>query len=63
MADERLREINEQGALHVAEAERLVSENLSKSKETLKRVSKEYAPLECSKKAAEVLKRLTEKAK
>jgi hypothetical protein len=63
MADERLREINEQGSLHVAEAERLVSENLSKSKETLKRVSKEYAPLECSKKAAEVLKRLTEKAK
>lgn len=63
IADERLREINEEGSLHVAEAERLVSENLPKSKETLKRVSKEYAPLECSKKAAEVLKRLTEKAK
>jgi hypothetical protein len=58
LSDERLRSVNDEGASLVAEAEKQAKENLAWSKQTLNRVAKEYAPLDCSKTAALVLKRL-----
>ncbi len=63
LADDRVREIDEEGAAHVGEAERMLSENEAKAKESLKRIVEKYSPLECSKKAVEILKKLAEKAK
>ncbi|HZN62048.1 MAG TPA: hypothetical protein VFC90_06550 [Planctomycetota bacterium] len=63
LAEERLRAVNEEGSSLVAEAEKQAKENLAWSKETLKRVIREYAPLDCSKTATIILKRLEEKGR
>lgn len=61
IADERVREINEEGSGRVTEAEGQATKDLAKAKEALKQVIRDYAPLDCSKRAEEVLKRLSGK--
>lgn len=63
LANERLVEINDEGLAHVGEAERIAWEQLQKAKDQLKMVIEKYSPLDCAKKAAEILKRLNEKGK
>ena len=63
LADRRVQEINEQGDLQVAEAENRFKEDPAKSKETLRRVAQDYDPLACSKRAAELLKKLGDKGR
>jgi hypothetical protein len=59
----RVQELDQQGAAIVADAEKLAAQDPGKAKEALRKVIREYAPLECSKKAAEVLKLISEKGK
>ena len=61
LADQRVRELNEQGSGKVSEAETQATKDVAKAKMILKEVIRDYAPLDCSKRAAEVLKRLNEK--
>src|SRR5262245_1192677 len=61
IADQHVRELNEQGSGKVSEAETQAGKDLPKAKLILKEVIRDYAPLDCSKRAAEVLKRLNEK--
>jgi hypothetical protein len=61
LADQRVRELNEQGSGRVSEAETQATKDVAKAKMILKEVIRDYAPLDCSQRAAEVLKRLNEK--
>jgi hypothetical protein len=63
LAEQPLREINDEGMAHVTEAERIAWENPARARESLKLVMSKYAPLDCSKKAEELLKKLAEKAR
>ena len=58
IANEKLREINDEGLTHLAAAEQQVSENKAKAKETLKAIVQKYAGLEVATRAAALLKKL-----
>ena len=63
LAHQKMGEIDVEGSAHVAEAERLSKENPAKGKDALKQLIAKYAPLDCSKRAEEILKKLNDKGK
>jgi hypothetical protein len=63
LANEQLAMINDEGGQHLAEAERTASESVVKAKDMLKQVIERYSPLDCAKKATDLLKRLIDKGK
>lgn len=58
LANEKLREINDEGLAHLTVAEQQMSENKTKAKESLKAIVQKYAGLDVATRAEALLKKL-----